>query len=119
MPVIITRAGKGSPLTNNEVDANFVNINAPTMEVWEVKTASFDVLPKGRYACSGAGVVATLPAAPPAGTEVWFSGSFSVNNMTILRNGATIAGIAQDLILDMNNIMPKLVYEAGDWRVSQ
>lgn len=27
MAVIVTRAGKGSPLTNNEVDANFVNIN--------------------------------------------------------------------------------------------
>jgi hypothetical protein len=27
MATIVTRAGKGSPLTNNEVDANFVNIN--------------------------------------------------------------------------------------------
>lgn len=27
MAVIVTRAGKGSPLTNNEVDANFVNLN--------------------------------------------------------------------------------------------
>lgn len=27
MAVIVTRAGKGSPLTNNEVDANFLNLN--------------------------------------------------------------------------------------------
>jgi hypothetical protein len=27
MAVIVTRAGKGSPLTNNEVDANFINLN--------------------------------------------------------------------------------------------
>ena len=27
MAVIVTRAGKGSPLTNAEVDANFVNLN--------------------------------------------------------------------------------------------
>lgn len=27
MVTIVTRAGKGSPLTNNEVDANFVNLN--------------------------------------------------------------------------------------------
>jgi hypothetical protein len=27
MATIVTRAGKGSPLTNNEVDANFVNLN--------------------------------------------------------------------------------------------
>ena len=28
MAVIVTRAGKGSPLTNNEVDDNFINLNA-------------------------------------------------------------------------------------------
>ena len=27
MSTIVTRAGKGSPLTNNELDANFVNLN--------------------------------------------------------------------------------------------
>jgi hypothetical protein len=27
MATIVTRAGKGSPLTNNELDANFVNLN--------------------------------------------------------------------------------------------
>lgn len=27
MAIIVTRSGKGSPLTNNEVDANFVNLN--------------------------------------------------------------------------------------------
>jgi hypothetical protein len=27
MAVIVTRTGKGSPLTNAELDANFVNIN--------------------------------------------------------------------------------------------
>ena len=28
MVTIVTRAGKGSPLTNAEVDANFTNLNA-------------------------------------------------------------------------------------------
>ena len=28
MATIITRAGKGTPLTNNELDANFTNLNA-------------------------------------------------------------------------------------------
>jgi hypothetical protein len=32
MTTIITRAGKGSPLTNNEVDANFVNLNDDKVE---------------------------------------------------------------------------------------
>lgn len=32
MAVIVTRAGKGSPLTNNEVDANFLNLNTDKYE---------------------------------------------------------------------------------------
>lgn len=33
MTTIVTRAGKGSPLTNNEVDANFTNLNDAKVEV--------------------------------------------------------------------------------------
>jgi len=32
MATIVTRAGKGSPLTNNEVDANFTNLNSDKLE---------------------------------------------------------------------------------------
>lgn len=32
MAVIVTRAGKGSPLTNTEVDANFTNLNTAKVE---------------------------------------------------------------------------------------
>lgn len=32
MTTIVTRAGKGSPLTNNEVDANFTNLNSTKLE---------------------------------------------------------------------------------------
>ena len=33
MSTITTRAGKGSPLTNNEVDANFTNLNTDKAEL--------------------------------------------------------------------------------------
>lgn len=32
MTTIVTRAGKGSPLTNNEVDTNFTNLNSAKLE---------------------------------------------------------------------------------------
>jgi hypothetical protein len=32
MTTIVTRAGKGTPLTNAEVDANFVNLNDDKLE---------------------------------------------------------------------------------------
>ena len=33
MSTIVTRAGKGSPLTHTEVDANFTNLNTDKLEV--------------------------------------------------------------------------------------
>lgn len=32
MSTIVTRSGKGSPLTHNEVDANFTNLNSDKAE---------------------------------------------------------------------------------------
>jgi hypothetical protein len=32
MATIVTRSGKGSPLTNSEVDANFSNLNTDKVE---------------------------------------------------------------------------------------
>jgi hypothetical protein len=38
MATIVTRAGKGSPLTNAEVDANFTNLNSDKIEPADVRT---------------------------------------------------------------------------------
>ena len=37
MSTIVTRAGKGSPLTNTEVDANFVNLNTDKIETSDIR----------------------------------------------------------------------------------
>jgi hypothetical protein len=59
MSTIITRAGKGSPLTNTEVDANFTNLNTDKLESSEY-TAS-DVLDKIKTVDgSGSGLDADL-----------------------------------------------------------
>ncbi len=91
-----------------------INAQSP----WEKKTASFSAADKGRYYMVGAGIVATLPAAGD-GKEVWFCGSFKTNNATIGRNGATIAGLASDLVLNEDNISPKLVCFDGNWSVAR
>lgn len=38
MSTIVTRAGKGTPLTNNEVDANFTNLNTDKLETSAIGT---------------------------------------------------------------------------------
>jgi hypothetical protein len=42
MATIVTRAGKGSPLTNTEVDANFTNLNTDKFETSAQVRAAVD-----------------------------------------------------------------------------
>ncbi len=60
-------------------------------------------------------VVITLPADPVAGQIVtlWRSGASAV---TVARNGKTIAGLAEDLVLDVNLRGVRLTYLFGGWQ---
>jgi hypothetical protein len=86
MSTIITRAGKGSPLTNNEVDANFVNLNTDKVETITSADGSIVVTPSGTtidLAVSAASPASTLLAAVrnttgatlTKGTAVYISGA--------------------------------------------
>jgi hypothetical protein len=79
-------------------------------------------------AIAGEGVVAntssgawtlTLPASPVSGDVVVIvdGADFSVNNLTVARNGSTIAGLSEDLVLDIGNVSVHLVYAFSDWQV--
>jgi hypothetical protein len=61
MAAITTRAGKGSPLTNNEVDANFTNLNDELGDT--VKSVNGQTP-------DGSGAVTITVDADPAGTAV-------------------------------------------------
>jgi hypothetical protein len=43
MATIVTRAGKGSPLTHNEVDSNFTNLNTDKVEIAGTSPVSITV----------------------------------------------------------------------------
>ena len=74
MSTIVTRAGKGSPLTHNEVDANFTNLNADKYEAG----ATFN-----------SAVRAQTEAALIAGTNVTITpaGSGAIRTLTIAASG--------------------------------
>ena len=40
MATITTRSGKGSPLTNSEVDSNFTNLNTDKVELNDISVGS-------------------------------------------------------------------------------
>jgi hypothetical protein len=86
MSTIVTRAGKGSPLTNTEVDANFVNLNTDKIESITSTDGSIVVTPSGttvNLAVSEASPASTLLTAVrnttgatlTKGTAVYISGA--------------------------------------------
>ena len=70
------------------------------------------------------GFTVTLPASPVSGnTVVITDGSiisvgWSNNNVTVARNGSTILGFADDLVLNVSRSTATLVYDGGTWQVS-
>ena len=89
---------------------------------YKLKTSNYTALDKdGILANTSAGsFTITLPASPSTGASVIVndaSDSFGTNNLTIARNGATIEGNAEDLILDISGISTTLVYTGTTWQV--
>jgi len=63
--------------------------------------------------CSSSAVNVTLPASPSMGDEIRIidaTGNASTNNITIVRNGNNIQGVAQNLTIDTTRAAFGLVY---------
>ena len=65
----------------------------------------------------------TLPSNPAAGSRVRiidYDRNFETNNCTVARNGQNIMGVAENLVLDVNEINLELVFVSGrGWWVTQ
>jgi len=62
----------------------------------------------------------TLPATPSANDTVEFvdeRGSFDTAALTLARNGETIMGLAEDMVVDVKNISFGVIYNGTDWRL--
>jgi hypothetical protein len=67
---------------------------------------------------TGGSFTVTLPATPSTGVLVVVAdagGLWGTNNLTIGRNGSTIAGLAENLICDINGVSVTLVYDGTTW----
>jgi hypothetical protein len=69
---------------------------------------------------SGGAFTVTLPAAPSAGDQCIVAdagANFGTNNLTVGRNGSTIGGLAENLVLDITGVSVQLVYDGTTWEV--
>jgi hypothetical protein len=62
----------------------------------------------------------TLPVSPTSGThiQVLDGANWATNNLTISRNGQTIGGDAEDLVVNIGNIAIDLVFDSTTWIVT-
>jgi hypothetical protein len=80
MATIVTRSGKGSPLTNTEVDSNFTNLNTDKIEDAPSDGNQYARQSGAWAAVSAAATVVTSSTAPssPSDGDVWYSESNGV-----------------------------------------
>jgi hypothetical protein len=111
----------GNLLTSN--GTTWVSSAAPSggINYTTVTTNTTAVDKQGLLANTTAGAFTiTLPAGPSAGAQVFIAdalGTWGTNNLTVARNGATIAGLAENLVCDLSGVSVQLVYTGTTWAV--
>jgi len=69
---------------------------------------------------SGGVFTVTLPASPTVGDLVVIAdgaGTWDTNNLTVARNGETIDGAAENLVMDVEGAKVDFIYDGADWNV--
>lgn len=68
---------------------------------------------------TGGSFTITLPASPTLGMQVVIAdgGNWATNNLTVARNGSTIDGLAEDLTVNIGNILLTFVYGTSTWEL--
>ena len=88
---------------------------------WIKKTANYTALDKDQIIAdtTAGSFTITLPATPILGFAVVIAdgNDWKTTNLTIGRNGSTIEGLSEDLILDIAGIRVEFVYDGSTWEV--
>lgn len=103
------------------VSTNLLASGGGGPSLWAKKTANYTAASGDKIlADTTAGTfTVTLPASPVLGDNVIIAdaGSWQTTNLTVARNGSTIEGAAEDLVLDIPNIQVEFVYDGATWEV--
>ena len=100
MSTIITRAGKGSPLTNDEVDANFNNLNSTKVESSAVGTLS-------SQNANGVAITGGTINGATVGATTVAAGSFTTLNSS---GNTRLGGLSGNQSLQVNNVASAVNY---------
>jgi hypothetical protein len=89
---------------------------------WSIKTSSYTMVDGDRIIAdtSGGSFNLTLPLNPNLGEyfQITDGFNFSLNPVTILRNGSTIETLSDDVILTIPNTTYEFIYDGVTWQVT-
>lgn len=115
----------GANVTITRTDASTITIESTAAgggsTPWLFKTANYTAVASDRIIATttSGGFTITLPATPSQGDEVIIADgdNWQTNNLTVNRNGSTIKGLAENLIMDIAGVKAEFVYSGTTWLV--
>jgi hypothetical protein len=88
---------------------------------WTTKTTTYTAVNRDAIIAdtTGSPFTINLPATPATGDYIVVSdgGNWETNNLTIGRNGSTIEGLSEDLVIDIGGLYVDIVYDGTTWEV--
>jgi len=101
---------------------DYVKVGGGGITYGAVKTTTYTAVSNDgvQTSTSGGAFTVNLPATPATGTQVFIvdsAGTWGTNNLTIGRNGSTIAGSATDLVCDINSVSIQCIYDGTTWDI--
>jgi hypothetical protein len=116
-----SNAGSAISLSGNA--AVFVGATAEDLgTTWIRKTTTYTAAVNDAIIADTSGGVwtLTLPASPASGAyiQILDGANWATNNLTVSRNGQTIGGDAEDLVVNIGGISIDLVFDGTTWQVT-
>jgi hypothetical protein len=101
---------------------DYVKVGGGGITYGAVKTTTYTAVSNDGVLTNttGGAFTVNLPATPSTGTQVFIAdsaGTWGTNNLTIGRNGSTIAGSATDLVCDINSVSIQCIYDGTTWDI--
>lgn len=88
---------------------------------WKLKSSNYTAADTDRIIAdtSSGSFTITLPSTPSLGSYVVITdgGDWEINNLTVARNGSTIEGYSEDLLVTIGNMTVELLYSGSTWQV--
>jgi hypothetical protein len=91
---------------------------------WAIKTSNYTAINGDRLIANtttGTGsFTITLPSSPVSGDYIVISdgGNWGANNLTVARNGSTIEGVDEDILLNLKGVTVEFIYNQTTWEVT-